>query len=81
MRIEFFVAVMMVEGEFDEARQRRDGCQTFDVEFGLAFPHLTVRVFQRAQVKPLLVAEVIVDHALAETRTRQISSMGHRTIR
>src|SRR3546814_20973122 len=62
--------VMMVEGELDQPLQRLDWRQALGVELRLAFAHQPVGVLEGAQIEPLLVAEIVIDHALAGARAR-----------
>ena len=64
---ELLVALVMVESEFHQSRQRLDG-RVLRVELRLAAPHLPVGFSRAREIEPLLVAEIVVDHALAGAR-------------
>src|SRR3546814_10644837 len=63
--------VMVIEGELDEPPQGIHRGQALGVEFRLAFAHEAVGVLEGAQIEPLLVAKVVIDHALAGARARR----------
>src|SRR5690606_36988671 len=66
-----FMGVMVIESKFDQTPHRCDRRQTRRVQLGLAFADLPVGIFQRLQITAVLVAEIVVDHALAGLSARR----------
>ncbi len=62
---EGFVLAVVVEGELDQPLQRLQRRQVLDVQLAFALPDGLVGVLERAEIEAFLVAEIVVDHALA----------------
>jgi hypothetical protein len=68
---ELLMLMVMVEGELDQAAERLDWRQALYVELGLALAHQPVGILQGAEIEALLVAEIVIDHALRRAGARR----------
>ena len=67
---EIRVAAVVVEGEFGQPLQRLDRRQVIEFQFLFPGADLAVGLLENAAVEALLVAEIIIDHALRGVRLR-----------